>query len=487
MLSAKFFVLITIICSGFAFCSASRVFAGGIGFINGWWGGHRTDSIFRVGKCNDCDDREAVGPLGTVSIEKFVNRLVASKVSSFSVFPPLWSDGRRGSHCVACHSDDPHVMPPFFRMPWRRVEGVGVGKACDGLNKWDLSKFDPEYFDRLKQLAEALNAKGVKLIYSFYLHHNLVGKNASKQAHYVDFPWRPTNNINGVSMPLQIPAADDFFNISNNLTRALHEKYFDHVIQSIGSLNNVILMPAYEYTGDDRFLRFFVDQLRKRGVPPDRIGIGAPKNIIDTIFSDSKLMSDVGVVDLSYWWFKEDGSSFFPEGGKQISGRYIGSEYISPSSIYRQVSEIRRRFPAKLIFHQFPLDGDSIWAFLMAGGDIALSYSEYPNNQLVTSDVMPTTQSLTREIQLKIQQLTLSTETRFIPDAWNADFAHAHSDKTEAYFFFSANKSMMIKLPEGRGILYDPRQNIIEPINQLGLRVGPERKGWMLFVPKTRG
>ena len=71
-------------------------------------------------------------------------------------------------------------------MPWARS---GLGTANDGLSKYDLTKYNPWYFDRLRQFARSCEQLGLVLYHNFYNTHNVL----ETGAHWVDFPWRPIN------------------------------------------------------------------------------------------------------------------------------------------------------------------------------------------------------------------------------------------------------------------------------------------------------
>src|SRR5262249_9770429 len=82
----------------------------------------------------------------------------------------LWYDRRRDDHQMVRRPDG-EVWPPFYELPWARS---GDGKAWDGLSKYDLTKFNPWYFGRLKELADHCDRKGLLLVHHMYFQHNLL-------------------------------------------------------------------------------------------------------------------------------------------------------------------------------------------------------------------------------------------------------------------------------------------------------------------------
>jgi len=105
----------------------------------------------------------------------------------------LWYDRRRDDHEMVRRIDG-EVWPPFYEQPWARS---GVGTAWDGLSKYDLTKFNPWYFARLKSFADLCDRKGLVLVQQTYFQHNIL----EAGAHWADFPWRPANCLQATGFP----------------------------------------------------------------------------------------------------------------------------------------------------------------------------------------------------------------------------------------------------------------------------------------------
>ena len=73
----------------------------------------------------------------------------------YLAYPGLWYDRRRDSHTVF-QMQDGDVWAPFFEMPWARS---GKGFAWDGLSRFDLSRYNPWYFERNREFAIASPAE----------------------------------------------------------------------------------------------------------------------------------------------------------------------------------------------------------------------------------------------------------------------------------------------------------------------------------------
>ncbi len=100
----------------------------------------------------------------------------------------LWYDRRRDDH-ERVRRRDGDVWGPFYEQPFGRS---GQGTAWEGLSKYDLNRPNAWYWSRLKEFAEKGNKDGLLLFHENYFQHNIL----EAGAHWVDCPWRSTNNIN---------------------------------------------------------------------------------------------------------------------------------------------------------------------------------------------------------------------------------------------------------------------------------------------------
>ena len=127
-------------------------------------------------------------------------------------------------------------------LPWPRT---GPGNALDGKPKFDVTKFDPAYFDRLRARAVAAGETGfyvsVMLFDSWSIEHR-----STWEGH----PFHPKNNINGVNgdpnndglgietHTLQIPAVTK-----------LQEAYARRIVDTLNDLDNVL----YEISNESEY------------------------------------------------------------------------------------------------------------------------------------------------------------------------------------------------------------------------------------------
>jgi hypothetical protein len=125
--------------------------------------------------------------------------------------------------------------------PWPRT---GPGSAKDGKPKFDLSKFDPAYFDRLRDYVVAAGNEGtyvsVMLFEGFGLHLSLAPDNV--EGH----PFHATNNVNGVG----IASINDYQVLPLDArVQALQEAYVRKVVDTVQDLPNVLYEVANESSG----------------------------------------------------------------------------------------------------------------------------------------------------------------------------------------------------------------------------------------------
>jgi hypothetical protein len=125
--------------------------------------------------------------------------------------------------------------------PWMRT---GPGKASDGGLKFDLSKFDQAYFDRLRARTEALNDAGIYAgIYLFTGEFLNLYRCASD-----GYPFTGANNINGIDDGYKDgPQGNGSIEMTapNAITK-FQDAYVDKVIDTLNDLPNVLWIVSEE-------------------------------------------------------------------------------------------------------------------------------------------------------------------------------------------------------------------------------------------------
>ncbi len=288
----------------------------------------------------------------------------------------LWYDRRRDDHQMVRRIDG-EVWAPFYEQPWARS---GRGRAWDGLSQYDLSKFNPWYFARLKRFADLCDRKGLVLVQQMYFQHNVL----EAGAHWADFPWRPANCLQATGFPeppeyaggKRVFMAEAFYDVTHPVRRELHRAYIRHCLDTLGGNSNVIFQTGEEFTGPLPFVRFWLDTVEEWQQEKGRkvlVGLSCTRDVQDAILADPARAAVVSVIDLRYWWYTADGVAYDPKGGENLAPRqqlrgWTGSKSRSDAAAARMVREYRTRFPDKAVLAS--LDGASGWAVAAAGGSL---------------------------------------------------------------------------------------------------------------------
>jgi hypothetical protein len=136
--------------------------------------------------------------------------------------------------------------PPEFTVgphPWLRT---GPGKATDGGLKFDLTKFNPAYFERLRARVQALHRAGIFAgVYLFTGEWQLRFRFRSD-----GYPFSGPNNLNGVDDgyrggPPETGLASVTMTAPNAIT-AFQDAYVKKVIDTLNDLPNVLWIVSEE-------------------------------------------------------------------------------------------------------------------------------------------------------------------------------------------------------------------------------------------------
>lgn len=290
----------------------------------------------------------------------------------------LWYDRRRDDH-ERIQRIDGDVWPPFYELPFART---GRGKAFDGLSKYDLTKYNHFYWDRLRAFAELADQHKLILIHQNYFQHNIL----EAGAHYTDFPWRTANNVNAVGFPEPVPYAGDkrifmdeqFYDVQHPVRRAIHRAYIRQSLTNFKDHTSVIQSISAEYTGPLHFVEFWLDVIKEwreeTGYKP-LISLSTTKDVQDQILADPVRSKEIQLIDIRYWHYQADGSVYAPAGGQHLAprqhARLLKPKKTSAAQVYRAVSEYRRKYPDKAVLYHADNYPAMAWAIFMAGGSMA--------------------------------------------------------------------------------------------------------------------
>ncbi|MBE8721584.1 DUF6298 domain-containing protein [Sphingobacterium pedocola] len=341
-----------------------------------WWSS--TAKPHSIEKAKPHITRFVPGEMGlglTDDLEEVAATMKANHVLSIDHNYGLWYDRRRDDH-ERVRRINGEVWPPFYELPFART---GTGLAYDGLSKYDLTKYNKFYWNRLKEFADLADQNGLILLHQNYFQHNIL----EAGAHYTDFPWRTANNVNEVGFPEPVPYAGDkrifmaeqFYDVNHPARRALHRAYIRQCLDNFSDNASVIQLISAEYTGPLHFTQFWIDVIAEWKAETGKssiIALSTPKDVQDAILADPKRAAAVDVIDIRYWHYQEDGSTHAPEGGKNLAPRQHGfGKKTSAKQVYRAVSEYRKAYPDKAVTYHGPNYPEMAWAIFMAGGSMA--------------------------------------------------------------------------------------------------------------------
>lgn len=306
------------------------------------------------------------GPGETEDLTQFAARIKSRNSLFIEVKPGLWYDHRRDAHIIV-PQPSADVWAPFYEMPWARS---GTGTGMDGLSLFDVSRYNPWYFERHREFAKLAAQNGFIVYFDIYNDHNVL----EIGPHWADFPWRPRNSINKTGLPEPPPypagalekpgtapmlnVGNQFFDVNNAPLRKLHHDYIMHVLDELGDQPNVIFSAAYQFAGPIAFEQFFQDTVAEWEAQHHhkiRIELATGKNTTDAILADPVRSKQITVVDMRYWVYEPDGKLFAPDAGQNLAFRKIIQSTFAgysdtpppstPELVYKQVREYRDRYP----------------------------------------------------------------------------------------------------------------------------------------------
>jgi hypothetical protein len=469
-----------------------------------------------------------VAPGETENLTEMANRLKTRNIVSIQVNPGLWYEHRRDAHTVE-RRDDGNVWAPFYETPWARS---GQGVAWDGLSRFDLSRYNPWYFARHREFAEQAAEQGFIVFYDLYNTHNVL----EIGPHWIDYAWRPANNINNTGLPEPPPfkphnrndVGNEFYSTTNAELRQLHRAYMLHTFDELGGQPNVIFGIAYQYAGPLEFEQFFQDVAREWEIKHPgkhiRIALTTSKQTTDAILSDPIRSSQIAVVDMRYWEYRPDGSLFAPRAGENHAFRELISKEFpgytdtppstTPEQVYRQTREYRDRYPDIALM---PMEnGAGPIPILMAGAASQSSLvggrppAPKPSAEQSASAMYPQRNSAAAAqpdhatpdhiIEAFVQTYLAADLMKMSPkDGWTASPEHTWTlagGKAEPVLFYSLSGgdiTIAQALPAARyaAIWFDPRTGFSQPTQHVSgvaatVLQKPDTNDWLLLLTPER-
>lgn len=342
-----------------------------------WWNGKFRYSYLPKSKAHVTrfvPGREGLGT--TDRIDSTLNYMIEKDIAVLDHNYGLWYERRRDDH-ERIRRRDGDVWAPFYEQPFARS---GEGSAWDGLSKYDLTRPNEWYWGRLGEFAEKGAEAGKLLFNEHYFQHNIL----EAGAHWVDSPWRSTNNINSTDFPEPVPFAGDkrifvadmFYDVNHPTRRDLHRNFIRMNLDKFADDPNVVHLISAEFTGPQHFVEFWLDVIKEweQETGKDaKIALSTTKDVQDAILANPKYADVVDIIDIRYWHYKTDGL-YAPEGGKNLAPRQHARKMkvgkVTFKEAYKAVSEYRKKFPGKAVTYYAQNYPDMAWAVFMAGGSL---------------------------------------------------------------------------------------------------------------------
>ena len=126
---------------------------------------------------------------------------------------------------------------------------VGPGTALDGKPKFDLTQFDPAYFDRMRQRVIDLGQRGIYVSIMLFDGWSISNKGGQNNA-WPGHPFNKSNNINGIDGDLDHNGeGEETQTLQDPAVSALQDAYVRRVIDAVNDLDNVLYEVSNESTG----------------------------------------------------------------------------------------------------------------------------------------------------------------------------------------------------------------------------------------------
>lgn len=310
----------------------------------------------------------------TDRIDSVISYMKANNLLAIDHNYGLWYDRRRDDH-ERIRRRDGDVWGPFYEQPFKRS---GQEVAWEGLSKYDLTQPNAWYWARLKEFADKAEQDGLLLFHENYFQHNIL----EAGAHWVDCPWRTSNNVNHTDFPEPVPFAGDkrifmaemFYDVNHPVRKELHRRYIRQCLDNFADCSNVVQLISAEFTGPLHFVQFWLDEIAQWERETGKhalVALSTTKDVQDAILNDPERAAVVDIIDIRYWHYKTDGI-YAPKGGKNMAPRQhmrkMKTGKTTFAEAYKAVEEYRTKYPDKVVTYYAQNYPAMAWAVLMAEG-----------------------------------------------------------------------------------------------------------------------
>ena len=170
--------------------------------------------------------------------------------------------------------------------PWLRS---GPGKALDGKPKFDLTKFNPEYFDRLKDRLEAARKRGIYVSVMLFEGWAMQRVEEGWKQH----PFHPGNNVNNIDGDANGDGKGlEVHELVVDAVTDIQKAYIRKVIDTVNRFDNVLYEISNENHGESTQWQYamirYIKEYEKSKPAQHAVGMtyqfkgGTNKNLFDS-------------------------------------------------------------------------------------------------------------------------------------------------------------------------------------------------------------
>jgi len=137
------------------------------------------------------------------------------------------------------------------------------------------------------------------------------------------------------------------------------------------------------------FVKFWLETIKEwekeTGKKPI-IGLSVTKDVQDSILKDPTYAAVVNLIDIRYWHYQANGTTYEPKGGQNLAprqhARLLKPTKTSFEQVYRAVREYRDKYPSKAVIYSGDSYPEFAMAVFMAGGSLAVLPADFDSSLL---------------------------------------------------------------------------------------------------------
>jgi hypothetical protein len=123
----------------------------------------------------------------------------------------------------------------FYPLPYQRT---GPGTAMDGKPKFDLTKFSPVYFSRLRSRVQEAHDRGIYVMVMLFNGFSIHNKGGGRPNPWLGHPFNARNNVNGINGDANANGeGEELHSLMISAITKLQEEYVRKVVDTLNDLD----------------------------------------------------------------------------------------------------------------------------------------------------------------------------------------------------------------------------------------------------------